>query len=104
MRQTRPETERGRVERVRQQLRIVGQRLLRARLDQSWRKAGQIALKGGDGGVGWVDAGQVAFEDALGKTSTEYAPWYVIPANRKWYRNLVISSIIIDKLKSLNMD
>ena len=44
-----------------------------------------------------------AFEDALGKTSTEDAPWYVIPANRKWYRNLVISSIIIDKLKSLNM-
>lgn len=44
-----------------------------------------------------------AFEEALGKTSTETAPWYVIPANRKWYRNLVISSIIIEKLKSLNM-
>lgn len=44
-----------------------------------------------------------AFEDALQKTSTETAPWYVIPANRKWYRNLVISSIIIDKLKGLNM-
>jgi PPK2 family polyphosphate:nucleotide phosphotransferase len=44
-----------------------------------------------------------AFEDALGKTSTENAPWYVIPANRKWYRNLVISTIIIDKLKSLDM-
>ena len=44
-----------------------------------------------------------AFEDALGKTSTEASPWYVIPANRKWYRNLVISSIIIEKLKSLNM-
>jgi PPK2 family polyphosphate:nucleotide phosphotransferase len=44
-----------------------------------------------------------AFEDALEKTSTEDAPWYVIPANRKWYRNLVISSIIIEKLKSLNM-
>ena len=44
-----------------------------------------------------------AFETALEKTSTETAPWYVIPANRKWYRNLVISSIIIEKLKSLNM-
>jgi len=44
-----------------------------------------------------------AFEVALEKTSTENAPWYVIPANRKWYRNLVISSIIIEKLKSLNM-
>ena len=44
-----------------------------------------------------------AFDDAIGKTSTETAPWYVIPANRKWYRNLVISSIIIEKLRSLNM-
>jgi PPK2 family polyphosphate:nucleotide phosphotransferase len=44
-----------------------------------------------------------AFETALEKTSTETAPWYVIPANRKWYRNLLISSIIIEKLKSLNM-
>jgi len=44
-----------------------------------------------------------AFEEALEKTSTESSPWYVIPANRKWYRNLVISSIIIEKLKSLNM-
>jgi PPK2 family polyphosphate:nucleotide phosphotransferase len=44
-----------------------------------------------------------AFETALGKTSTDDAPWYVIPANRKWYRNLVISTIIIDALKKLNM-
>jgi PPK2 family polyphosphate:nucleotide phosphotransferase len=44
-----------------------------------------------------------AFEKALEKTSTDKAPWYVIPANRKWYRNLVISSIIIETLKSLNM-
>lgn len=44
-----------------------------------------------------------AFEDAFEKTSTETAPWYVIPANRKWYRNLVISSIIIEKLKELKM-
>ncbi len=46
---------------------------------------------------------QQAFESALEKTSTENSPWYVIPANRKWYRNLVISTIIIEKLKSLNM-
>jgi len=44
-----------------------------------------------------------AFEEAFEKTSTETAPWYVIPANRKWYRNLVISSIIIEKLKELDM-
>jgi PPK2 family polyphosphate:nucleotide phosphotransferase len=46
---------------------------------------------------------QEAFEAAIGETSTVVSPWYIIPANRKWYRNLVISSIIIDKLKSLNM-
>lgn len=45
-----------------------------------------------------------AFEDMLSKTSTKYAPWYIIPANRKWYRNIVISRIIIDKLNSLKMD
>ena len=49
------------------------------------------------------DQYQEAFETALGKTSTETAPWFVIPANRKWYRNLVISTIIIEKLKSLKM-
>jgi hypothetical protein len=37
------------------------------------------------------------------KTSTEYAPWYIIPANRKWYRNLIISRIIIDTLEGLDM-
>jgi PPK2 family polyphosphate:nucleotide phosphotransferase len=49
------------------------------------------------------DQYQQAYQDALSKTSTIYAPWYVIPANRKWYRNLVISTIIIDRLKSLKM-
>lgn len=44
-----------------------------------------------------------AFEEVLEKTSTKYAPWYVIPANRNWYRNWLISSIIVDKLKSLKM-
>lgn len=44
-----------------------------------------------------------AYEDTLRKTSTEYAPWYVIPANRKWYRNLIISRIIIDTLEGLDM-
>jgi PPK2 family polyphosphate:nucleotide phosphotransferase len=44
-----------------------------------------------------------AFQDALQKTSTDYAPWYVIPANRKWYRDLVISRIIVETLEGLNM-
>ncbi|MCB0105530.1 MAG: polyphosphate kinase 2 family protein, partial [Caldilineaceae bacterium] len=44
-----------------------------------------------------------AYEEMLEKTSTAYAPWYVIPANRKWYRNLVILQTIVDTLKGLKM-
>lgn len=44
-----------------------------------------------------------AYEEMLSKTSTEAAPWYIVPANRKWYRDLVISQVIVDKLKELNM-
>jgi PPK2 family polyphosphate:nucleotide phosphotransferase len=44
-----------------------------------------------------------AYEEALGKTSTDHAPWYVVPANRKWYRDLVISSVLVETLKELGM-
>ena len=44
-----------------------------------------------------------AFEVMLGETSTEAAPWYIIPANRKWYRNYVIGQILVDVLESLDM-
>lgn len=44
-----------------------------------------------------------AFEEAIQKTSTKWAPWYVVPSNRNWYRNLVVSAVIAEKLKSLNM-
>ena len=50
----------------------------------------------------WDDY-QTAYEAMLTKTSTDYAPWYIVPANRKWYRNLVISKVIIDTLEGLNM-
>ena len=46
---------------------------------------------------------QKAFEDVLEETSTDWAPWYVIPANRKWYRNLLISRIIVNTLINLDM-
>jgi PPK2 family polyphosphate:nucleotide phosphotransferase len=49
------------------------------------------------------DAYQRAFEDAISATSTELAPWYVIPADRKWYRNLAISEILIRTLEGLDM-
>jgi len=43
------------------------------------------------------------YEEVLSKTSTEHAPWYVVPANRKWYRNLVVARIMVDTMKRLNM-
>jgi PPK2 family polyphosphate:nucleotide phosphotransferase len=44
-----------------------------------------------------------AYEDVLSKTSKPWALWYVIPANRNWYRNLVISSILVETLEKLKM-
>ena len=49
----------------------------------------------------WNDY-QVAFEDAINNCSTAYAPWYVVPANNKWYRNLVIARTIADTLEAMN--
>ena len=46
---------------------------------------------------------QEAYEAVLSRTSTPWAPWYIIPANRKWYRNLVISQILVDALEALDM-
>jgi len=51
----------------------------------------------------WTDYMR-AYEDVLEKTSTKYAPWYVIPANRKWYRDLAIAEILVETLEGLNMD
>jgi len=44
-----------------------------------------------------------AYEDALTRCSTPWAPWYVIPANKKWYRNLAVSEILVDALEDLRM-
>jgi len=44
-----------------------------------------------------------AYEDVLSKTSTKWAPWYIVPSDRKWYRNVVIGSVIADTLKSLDL-
>jgi PPK2 family polyphosphate:nucleotide phosphotransferase len=48
------------------------------------------------------DAYMDAFEEAIGNTSTEHAPWYVVPANNKWYRNLVIARTIADTLEAMD--
>ena len=49
------------------------------------------------------DAYTAAFEDALSKCSTKHAPWFVIPSNHKWFRNLAISKIVCETLESLDM-
>lgn len=49
------------------------------------------------------DAYTEAFEDALEKCSTPKSPWFVIPANHKWFRNLAISHIVVHALEALNM-
>jgi PPK2 family polyphosphate:nucleotide phosphotransferase len=43
-----------------------------------------------------------AYKDAIEETSTDYAPWYVVPANRKWYRNLVVSHLVIEALEKMD--
>lgn len=48
------------------------------------------------------DKYQEAFEEAINNCSTDYAPWYVIPANKKWYRNLVIARTLADTLEAMN--
>ncbi len=74
---------------------------LQARLDEpdkNWKFAkGDLAER-----ALWPQY-QAAYEAVLSRTSTELAPWYIIPANRKWYRNLVISQILVDTLEGLDM-
>ena len=45
------------------------------------------------------DAYQEAYEDALSKSSTDVAPWYIVPANKKWYRNLLVARTLVDTLR-----
>ena len=49
------------------------------------------------------DEYQNAFEQAISNTSTKHAPWYVIPADNKWFSRIAISDTIIHTLKSLNL-
>ncbi len=44
-----------------------------------------------------------AYQDALSETSTEWAPWHLIPSDHKWYRDLVVSRIIVKTIDKLNL-
>lgn len=73
---------------------------LQARLDQP-DKHWKFSLGDLDDRKLWDDF-VAAYEDALTRTSTAHAPWYVVPADRKWYRNLVVSSILIKTLEEMD--
>jgi len=47
------------------------------------------------------DEYMAAYEDAIRETSTEQEPWYVVPADAKWYRNWVVTTILLETLRSM---
>jgi PPK2 family polyphosphate:nucleotide phosphotransferase len=51
----------------------------------------------------WDDY-MAAYEKALTRCSTKYAPWWAIPSDRKWYRNLAVASVVVDALKALRCE
>jgi len=74
---------------------------LRARLaepDKNWKfSSADLAER-----AHW-DRYQEVYRDAIAATSTEQAPWYVVPADRKWYRNLAVATILVRTLEGLDM-
>jgi hypothetical protein len=44
-----------------------------------------------------------SYEEMIRETATEYAPWYVVPANNKWFTRIVVAAAIIDALASLDL-
>lgn len=49
------------------------------------------------------DEYRTAYDEALGRCSTKHAPWYVIPAEHRWYRNLLVARVLVETLESLDM-
>jgi PPK2 family polyphosphate:nucleotide phosphotransferase len=48
------------------------------------------------------DAYAAAYEEMLNRCTTSQAPWHVIPADQKWYRNLAVARVVVDSLRQLN--
>jgi len=49
------------------------------------------------------DQYQQAYEDAIRATASEFAPWYVVPADQKWFTRLVVAQVLVDELKAMNL-
>lgn len=75
-------------------------RRLQSRLDDP-TKHWKFALGDLEDRALW-DEYRCAYEDAIGNCATDDAPWYVVPANKKWYRNLVVARTIADTLEAMN--
>ncbi len=74
---------------------------LQARLDdpaKHWKfNVGDLAVR-----QQWDDYMR-AYEDALTRCNTDYAPWHIVPANKKWYRNLVVTRTIVETLEDMKL-
>jgi PPK2 family polyphosphate:nucleotide phosphotransferase len=73
---------------------------LQARVDDP-EKRWKFRLGDLDDRAKWDDF-QQAYEDAIRETSTEHAPWYVVPADHNWSRNLCVAEILVDALERLD--
>lgn len=71
--------------------------------EQDTTKAWKLAVGDWEEREDW-DAYTEAYEDALSKTSTETAPWYVVPADHKWFRDLAVTERIVEALRPYRKD
>jgi PPK2 family polyphosphate:nucleotide phosphotransferase len=76
-------------------------RRLERRLEDSTRQW-KVALSDFEERKRWKEY-QRAYEDAITKCNTKEAPWYVVPADKKWFRNLAVSQILVETLEALDM-
>ena len=51
----------------------------------------------------WPDYMDGVSREVLSATSIEHAPWYIVPANRKWYRNLVVADRVVEALEDMKL-
>jgi PPK2 family polyphosphate:nucleotide phosphotransferase len=77
-------------------------RRLQARLDdpaKQWKfRKGDLVDRG------YWDEYMNAYEDILNRTSHKWAPWYIVPADKKWFRNLVVATVLVETLEDLGIE
>jgi polyphosphate kinase 2 (PPK2 family) len=67
--------------------------------DKNWKFSANDAKE-----RGFWDKYMEAYEETIRETATEDSPWYVVPADNKWYTRVVVAAAVIDALASLNLD